>query len=150
MATTGTGEHRWSVKQRGVCVAIVLLAAGTWCTAWAIRPDPHGYGTHERLGLAPCAFRALTGLPCPTCGLTTSVCHLVRGQWREAMQAHPAGPLVLLMGIVVGTGLCALAVGGYNAATRRACVQGAFGLGVLSASVAVLWWFWQLAVRLAW
>lgn len=43
-----------------------------------------------------CAFRRLTELPCPTCGLTRSVCHAARGRWATSLGHHPAGlPLAL-------------------------------------------------------
>jgi Protein of unknown function (DUF2752) len=43
-----------------------------------------------------CAFKHLTGRPCPTCGLTRAVCHAVRGDWAQSVAYHPAGPLVAL------------------------------------------------------
>ncbi len=43
-----------------------------------------------------CGFKHLTGLPCLTCGLTRSLCHVVRGDWSQSLVYHPAGPLVAL------------------------------------------------------
>lgn len=40
--------------------------------ARALTPNPAGYGTHRQLGLGPCAVFALTGYPCPMCGMTTT------------------------------------------------------------------------------
>jgi hypothetical protein len=45
-----------------------------------------------------CIFHWLTGLPCPTCGMTRAVCHAVRGQWAQSMAWHPAG-LILAAGL---------------------------------------------------
>ena len=43
-----------------------------------------------------CGFHRLTGLPCPTCGLTRAVCHAARGHWAVSLGYHPAGlPLAL-------------------------------------------------------
>ncbi len=42
-----------------------------------------------------CGFRALTGIPCPACGITRSVvccCHLRLG---DAVAYNPVGPLVV-------------------------------------------------------
>jgi hypothetical protein len=38
-----------------------------------------------------CAFKVLTGIPCPTCGLTRSLCHALRGDWSASLGYHPAG-----------------------------------------------------------
>jgi hypothetical protein len=38
-----------------------------------------------------CPMRALTGVPCPLCGMTTSVEESVRGHLSNAFAANPAG-----------------------------------------------------------
>ena len=71
----------------------------TLAIAARLEPDPRGHGTHEQLGLSPCAFKALTGRLCPTCGMTTAFAWTVRGRWSEAWSANPAGcGLALLIG----------------------------------------------------
>ena len=40
-------------------------------------------------GIDACAFHALTGLSCPSCGLTRAFCALSRGQFGEAWSLHP-------------------------------------------------------------
>ena len=57
-----------------------LLAVAAW-----LEPSPTGIGTHQQLGLPPCTFWMLFGRPCPTCGMTTSWAHLVRGQCGERL-----------------------------------------------------------------
>ena len=58
------------------------------------------------LPLAPCSFRALTGLPCPGCGLTRAATCLVHGRWAAAMRLHPFAPLFVLgWSVVVVCGL---------------------------------------------
>jgi hypothetical protein len=41
-----------------------------------------------------CQFRRLTGLPCPTCGVTRALAMLAKGEWRCAIAYHPLSPLV--------------------------------------------------------
>jgi hypothetical protein len=45
-----------------------------------------------------CVFHWLTGLPCPTCGMTRAVCHAVHGHWAQSVAWHPAG-LILVTGL---------------------------------------------------
>jgi hypothetical protein len=46
-----------------------------------------------------CGFKLLTGLPCPTCGMTRALCHAIRGHWSESVTSHPAG-LIVAAGLV--------------------------------------------------
>lgn len=41
-----------------------------------------------------CLLRALTDVPCPLCGMTTSVSSTVRGDLQQAVAAAPAGVVV--------------------------------------------------------
>jgi hypothetical protein len=68
---------------------LVVFGLARW-----LRPDPQGYGTHTQLGLWPCAFRATTGRPCPTCGMTTSFAWFARGEWGRSWRSNPAGSLL--------------------------------------------------------
>lgn len=43
-----------------------------------------------------CLFKHVTGLPCPTCGMTRALCYAVRGDWAQSVACHPLGPLVAL------------------------------------------------------
>ena len=50
-----------------------------------------------------CPLRALTGVPCPLCGMTTSVEATAHGHLLEALRANPAGPFAVLaaLGLLV-------------------------------------------------
>lgn len=78
---------------------IFLVAAGSglvalFITAAWLEPDARGFGTHQRLGLPPCTFRQLTGIRCPSCGMTTSWSRLVRGQVARSFQANAGGAVL--------------------------------------------------------
>jgi len=60
-------------------------------------PSPQGFGTHLQLGLAPCSFKDLTGLPCPSCGMTTSFSHFVRGHWLQSIQTSTTAFVLALI-----------------------------------------------------
>ena len=75
----------------------VFLAASA--AARVLDPDPRGFGTHEQLGLPPCQMLSLSGVPCPFCGMTTALAHIVRGRVLEAFSTHPAGTILFLVGL---------------------------------------------------
>lgn len=63
-----------------------LLVAAVFAPA---ELDEHHGGAEY---LPRCAFRALIGRDCPTCGLTRAHAHLWRGEWEAARDRHPAAP----------------------------------------------------------
>lgn len=69
---------------------LVMVAVGLYLT-----PDPAGHGTHQQLGLPPCTIYYLTGRPCPSCGLTTSVSAILHGQFGLAWRANPMGFIIV-------------------------------------------------------
>ncbi len=84
--------------------AILLACLSLLGTAAYLKPNPRGFGTHQQLwGQGPCGMLILTGLPCPTCGMTTAFAYTVRGQWLRAFWAQPAG-------FIFALGTAALAV----------------------------------------
>jgi len=74
------------------CVAVLTAAA-------RLAPNPSGWGTHHQLTGSPCLFRLFLGIPCATCGMTTSFAHMARLQIGRAFAVQPAGAL-LFAGVV--------------------------------------------------
>ncbi len=64
-----------------------------------------------RVTLMPCPFMALTGLPCPGCGMTRATEALLRGDWSRAMTFHPYAPFFLVLGLVMAASLIVPASG---------------------------------------
>jgi len=54
-----------------------------------------------RITILPCPFIALTGLPCPGCGMTRAMDALLHGDWSRAVAFHPYAPFFLVLGIVI-------------------------------------------------
>ena len=48
-----------------------------------------------------CAFRRITGLPCPGCGLSRSWALTAHGRLRAAVDRHPFGPLTFMAAMVI-------------------------------------------------
>lgn len=102
--TTEASPRGYRLRPAGQ-VLLGLLSLGLiagFAVAVALPPDPAGFGTHRGLGLPPCTIRASYNLPCPSCGLTTSFAHFVRGEFIGSVSANPAGFAL--------AGLCALAI----------------------------------------
>jgi hypothetical protein len=92
------------------------MACGNACVLAIARhlvPAASGVGTHVQLGLPPCGFLTATGLPCPSCGLTTAFAHMVRLNLLDAAHVHPVGVALFMVVVasLVGCGLAA--VGGW-------------------------------------
>jgi hypothetical protein len=51
--------------------------------------------------LVLCPLRAVTGIPCPSCGLTRALAHLERGHLVEALKFHPFSPLIFFLALVL-------------------------------------------------
>lgn len=99
-------RQRWSMA---LFAAAMFGALGV--ARW-IAPAHRGYGTHEQLGLPACAFRIVTGVNCPSCGMTTSFAYLVRGEIFRALDANPGGFLLACSFIVLGPWCAAGAIFG--------------------------------------
>lgn len=100
----------WTRALAGMLAALCMsfLIIGAWLT-----PGSAGYGTHQQLGLDRCQFEARTGLPCPSCGFTTSVTYFVHGNWLASFYLQP-------MGFVIALFFCATVwIGFYIAFTGR-------------------------------
>jgi len=70
---------------------VLLLLLGFF-----VSPDPRGFGTHEKLGLPPCVMMAWLHVPCPGCGVTTSVALAAHGRIWDSIRNQPFGFLVAL------------------------------------------------------
>ncbi len=72
-------------RAAGIPEAFALVAAASFLVA-RFTPvlDAH----------VECPFRALTGLPCATCGMTHAFVALARGELASAWQASPLGALL--------------------------------------------------------
>ena len=94
----------WYVRLALVGIACGLMAV-FGIAAWLNPYDDTGRAlrseTHLQLGLPPCTFRVVTGLPCPSCGMTTSFALLMHGDLANSLRANAVGTLMALFGLLV-------------------------------------------------
>ena len=87
------------ILDRFVAALIVGLAVFFVIVLASVSPDPRGHGTHEQLGLEPCGWPIQYGIPCVTCGVTTSACYLVHLAPVQAFVTQPFGATLTLAGL---------------------------------------------------
>ncbi len=73
---------------------MLVFGIAIWLKPYDADGEPLELGTHLQLGLPPCTFRVLSGLPCPSCGLTTSFAFFVRGDLKNSARANAVGTLL--------------------------------------------------------
>jgi Protein of unknown function (DUF2752) len=79
---------------RLIALAIALADLAVLIMAASLPPSHSGVATHRGLGLPPCEFMLRTGLPCPSCGMTTSFAWFVRGNLAASLYVQPMGTLL--------------------------------------------------------
>ena len=87
---------------RGLLVVLGGGLISLLIVAMCLTPSSKGYGTHTQLGLNPCSFTTMVGFRCPSCGMTTSWSHLVRGNIFQSLRSNSGGTMLALASAVSG------------------------------------------------
>jgi len=85
---------------RGILVIITVCLTAVFAVAWWIRPyeaDGEIRETYPELGLPPCTFKYVTGLPCPSCGMTHSFVFLIHGDVKNSFLSPLSNPVGTLL-----------------------------------------------------
>jgi Protein of unknown function (DUF2752) len=86
-----SGQLRLLLGAIGLGLVCLLAVAAL------LKPSPYLMGTHQQLGLPPCSFLVLFGIPCPTCGMTTAWAYLMHGDLISAFRANCGGVLLAVL-----------------------------------------------------
>jgi len=127
---------------------MVLAAIGLAAVlgvARRLEPDPRGFGTHTQLGLSPCMFAQVTGVLCPSCGMTTSFAWFVRGRLERSWRANAAGSLLAPTCVALIPWLLAGAARGRPVGFRSLEVP-LIGLVVATVALSLLSWTIRLLI----
>jgi hypothetical protein len=103
-------------RERLLATGFAALGITVFLIAALLNPyDAHGrprsHGTHRQLGLPPCLMKEVTGVACPSCGMTTSFSLLMHGDVSAAWQSNWAGFIAALLGLGATVWMMAVAIG---------------------------------------
>ena len=91
-----------------------------------------------------CPFKALFGIPCPGCGLTTATDYLLHGQFSNSLHTHAFAPLFLGAFILMGAVLALPKNTSAVLVEKVAWVESKTGLMVWFAAALMIYWFVRL------
>ena len=82
-------------KQRLAAGIVLISIIGCFTACWVI--------ARYKIPVYPfgCGFKQRYGLPCPTCGMTTSVLAFAQGRIIDSFNAQPAACLFCLLAVVI-------------------------------------------------
>ncbi len=86
------------LRAKGRCIAVLIAVAAATPLAIAstLTPATQGMGTHTALGLPPCGWAVASGMPCPSCGMTTSFTWAAHGDLWASFVTQPMGFVLAL------------------------------------------------------
>jgi hypothetical protein len=77
---------------------IAVIITGICLYPYDENGEPLRMGTHQQLGLPPCSFKEMVGVPCPSCGMTSSFSLLLHGDVLNSLKANFAGTALVTFG----------------------------------------------------
>ncbi|MGE3806157.1 MAG: DUF2752 domain-containing protein [Gemmataceae bacterium] len=81
---------------------VAVFAIALWLQPYDSLGRPERMAVHQQLGLPPCTFfTASGGVPCPSCGMTTSFALLMHGDPWNSLRANWVGTLLALFGVLL-------------------------------------------------
>lgn len=95
-------------RERRLATGFALAGVAVFLVAAILDPydgsgRPRSHGTHRQLGLPACTLKALTGVGCPACGMTTTFALLMHGDPVAAWRTNWAGCVIAGLALL-GTG----------------------------------------------
>jgi hypothetical protein len=122
------------------CLTVLMIAAH-------LTPSPAGVATHTELGMAECQFLARTGIPCPSCGMTTSFSLFVRGKILGSLYVQPMGCVLAMLTTLTFWAALYIALTGKPISRLMRMIPSRYYLGPLF-TWALLAWAWKIFIHL--
>ena len=128
--TVARGQDHYPIPRAALLTGALLIALGIVAAALP--------GIEN--GPVACPFRAVTGLPCPTCGLTRVTHWLMRGDVGSALAINPFDTLFLLVAVPLFTALwVANLTGRFTVRVSMSSAERRVAWGLLTAVVLANW-----------
>jgi len=134
------------VFARVLNLAIAIGCLATLLIAFRLTPKPGGVGTHTALKMQECAWLYRIGIPCPSCGMTTSFSWYARGNIAASVYVQPFGfVLALIVTIVFWVSLyAAISAKAVTALLDRLSAKYTWGTILILAMGA---WAWKIFIH---
>jgi hypothetical protein len=122
------------------CLTVLVVAA-------RLHPDPRGESTHTELGMAQCQFLLHTGIPCPSCGMTTSFAWFVRGNLLASLYVQPMATVLAFAAAVTFWAGLYIGLSGKSPARLVRMIPSRYYVAPLLAW-ALMAWGWKIWIHL--
>ncbi len=104
---------------RFAAAVVFIVSMAVLGVAFGLTPNEKGVGTHQAMGLPACGLLENAGVPCMTCGMTTSFSYAAHGDLIASFITQPAGAVFALLtamaavvsGYALVTGMSLLPIG---------------------------------------
>ena len=127
-----------SVQRRAWLILLGLSAMFVTSALWQPSDD----------GIILCPFRAITGIPCPGCGMTRAFCALAHGHILRAIRYNALSPFLFLAAIIAWMGAAAAALNLQGVRERLARIPRPTPfISKLALALVVIWWIVRLIGR---
>jgi Protein of unknown function (DUF2752) len=126
--TGATRRHAW---------LILLGLSVMFCLSVLWRPSDNG--------IILCPFRALTGYPCPGCGMTRAFSALAHGEPLRAILYNPLSPILFVAAILVWMSAAATILNLHGIRAALARLRPSTQVSYMFLGLMLTWWIVRLA-----
>jgi len=128
-------SHSGVTRRQSWLLLLGLSAMFATCLLW--RPSDNG--------IILCPFRALTGYPCPGCGMTRAFSALAHGEPLRAVLYNPLSPVLFVAGLLVWASAAATLLNLHGVRAALARLYPSTLVSQLFLAVMLIWWVVRLA-----
>ena len=131
-------SYDWYLSARRRASIMLLGLSATFVTSVLWHPPDN-----PKIDL--CLFHALTGYPCPGCGMTRAFCALGHGELRRAIGFNALSPILFLCAIVIWMSALATVLNLHGARSFFARLRPGESLSKMVFLLVLVWWVARVA-----